>query len=768
MARKISELPLASSILDTDKFMMTQNSSGLSKACSATAFKAYLSTAPTEANNILYVAPNGDDLTGGGLIDNPYKTINHAISQITGSSIVNRYVIECAPGIYSEDPIVLPEYVGINGKTNSSVTIVPTDVNSPLITLDDFSTLSNLTINGVTGSIGVQMLVEGRTSIRTVTIANCNVGTYFNNANLELVMSEIIILTADPTGTSIKIDAGTCQIVSVSIPKETDVLNCIEVSGSSSEVIVSGIVTNGSSIGSVLKVSSAATAYVMSSVIQGDSLNPMGKFIEASGVGTKVHANGAEVSYCDTGVYIEDGVNIDLISIDARNCGDVLEIGATGDPCLVSLVAMSFIDSIGLDMNVLSSTSRVIGTANILADDKLNITTGAVFNVSHYSITDGDEGFSIKGELHVGSPDFASESCFGEGDSYVREMMVYTFDGSIYTNITTSAKSYDGSTFTFPNGNVNSAIYVSSNLIASSSNDYHQFYGLKSILETSQVGGSIIAEFWNGSSWENVNTMTTQASGDYHRQADKLFTSDPNSYQVNLNPRMRSTWTKNNPPSVDATNRYWIRFRIDSALTTIPVFEQFKLHSNRTEYNSDGYQEYFGRARPYVTVPVAWNTFQDAGSSVGNQDLWLTDNTPVGFSNNAFNSNGDSVGATTSLPSWVDTSAPLIVRVSYMSTTSGSATLVATLNHSNSGDIISTVSPGSTVGEVQDTQVITYNANEQGWVEFELDVSNIGEEADGLFHDSVWINVEKTVGAQTVNGIQFELLMLKFRDGGHV
>ena len=64
--------------------------------------------------------------------------------------------------------------------------------------------------------------------------------------------------------------------------------------------------------------------------------------------------------------------------------------------------------------------------------------------------------------------------------------------------------------------------------------------------------------------------------------------------------------------------------------------------------------------------------------------------------------------------------------------------------------------------------MITYNANEQGWAEFELDVSNIGEEANGLFPDSVWINVEKTVGAQTVNGIQFELLMLKFRDGGHV
>ena len=768
MARKISQLPLASEILDVDKFLMTKTASGESNAVSATAFKAYLSKAPSEANNILYVAPNGDDLTGGGLIDNPYKTIGHAISTITDSSIANRYVIECAPGIYTEDPISLPEYVGINGKTNSSVTIVPTDPNSVLITLDDFSTLSNLTINGVTDSTAVLLPVEGRTSIRTVTIANCNIGIHIDNPLAQVVISSVIILTLDPTGTSIKITGGVAEINGISIPSETEVLNCIDVDGADSQAVVYNVTINKSDIGSVLNVSNGGVAHLMNSSIQGDPLSKIGKFINAIGVGTFAHVNGIELSNCDIGVFADDGASLDLISVDARSCGTSIEIGATGSDTEIVLVAMSFKDSSTLDMNLLSPTSKIIGTANILSDDKLNIVPGATLNVSHYSTSAGDEGFSIKGELHVGSPDFPSESCFGEGDSYIRGLLAYTFDGATYTDISEDVKSPSASTFTFPNNSVNTSIYLSSDLVANGTMDYHKFLGVKMMLNTAQIGGEIIVEYWNGSAWVDVKTVTTQSSGKYYRKANKLFTTDAGSYQVLLDPNICDDWAKNNDPSVDATDRYWIRFRITSSPTTLPVLEQFKLHSNRTEYNADGYQEYFGLARPYVSVPVSWNTFQDAGSSMGNQDLWLSSNTPVGFANNSFDSAGDSVGAVTSLPSWVDTSAPLKVRAALVSESSGSATFVATLNHSNDGDTVSRSDPATTVGEIQDTKALTMVANIQQWVEFDLDISSIGEEYDGHFPDSIWININKTVGTPIVNGMQFELLMLKFRDGGHI
>lgn len=768
MARKITQLPLSSLIADADKFMIAQDASGASKQVSATALKTYLSVAPTESNNIIYVAPNGDDVTGGGLQDTPYKTINHALSTIVDPAIDNRFIIQLAPGIYTETPITLPDFVGINGISSVAVTIQPTDVNSPLISLGNFSALSNFTVEGVTNSIGIQNNIAGISSAISVSVANCKTGIEVSNASAETLIESIAILTVDPTGTSIKVTAGVVTVRGIIFPTSTNVLNCFDISGADSTIKIYNVTTNGGSIGKMLKISSGARAYLMSSAIQGGVASPIGRFIDATGVGTTVHVNGIELSYCDIGVLADDGASLDLISVDTRSCGTAIEIGATGSDTTIILVAMSFIDSINLDMNLLSSTAKIIGTANILADDKLNIVAGAILNISHYSTTGGDEGFSIKGELHVGSPDFPSETCLGEGDSYTRGILVYTFDGTNYVDVTVDAKSNSGSTFTFPNTDVGSAIYISSDLVANGTMDYHKFLGIKNSMAVAQVGGTIIAEYWNGSSWTEVKTMTCQSSGKYYRQADKLFTSIAGSYQVLVNPNVCDDWAKNDDPSVDANDRYWIRFRIDSALSTLPVFEQFKLHSSRTEYNADGYQEYFGLARPYVSMPVAWNTFQDAGSNMGNQDLWLSSNTPVGFTNNTFDSVGDSVGAITSLPSWVDTSAPLKVRVALASETTASATFVATLNSSADGDIISQSDPSSTVGEIQDTKALSLVANEQQWVEFELDISNLGVQGDGQFPDSLWINIEKSVGAVIVNGMQFELMMLKFRDGGHI
>ena len=51
----------------------------------------------------------------------------------------------------------------------------------------------------------------------------------------------------------------------------------------------------------------------------------------------------------------------------------------------------------------------------------------------------GDEGVSIFGEYHVGAPEQGYELVVGEGDSYTRGMLVYTYNGSIYTDISSAA-----------------------------------------------------------------------------------------------------------------------------------------------------------------------------------------------------------------------------------------------------------------------------------------------------------------------------------------
>ena len=45
-----------------------------------------------------------------------------------------------------------------------------------------------------------------------------------------------------------------------------------------------------------------------------------------------------------------------------------------------------------------------------------------------------------------------------------------------------------------------------------------------------------------------------------------------------------------------------MRYRIVEALTTSPVFEQFKIHSNRTEINADGFMEYFREMQEPIDI----------------------------------------------------------------------------------------------------------------------------------------------------------------------
>ena len=108
------------------------------------------------------------------------------------------------------------------------------------------------------------------------------------------------------------------------------------------------------------------------------------------------------------------------------------------------------------------------------------------------------------------------------------------------------------------------------------------------------------------------------------------------------------------------------------------------------------------------------------------------------------------------------------MRATFTAVANGNSTFVTTINSSNDGSIISRTASASTVGEVQDTKALTFIQDEQQWVEFELDISKLGVEEDGRFPDSLWINLENTVGAVDVIGMQFELIMLKFRDGGHI
>jgi len=63
---------------------------------------------------MMWVDVCGDDTNGDGTVLHPFKTIAHAVSEITDSSYTKRYIVYIGPGEYVED-IKLPAWVFLRG-----------------------------------------------------------------------------------------------------------------------------------------------------------------------------------------------------------------------------------------------------------------------------------------------------------------------------------------------------------------------------------------------------------------------------------------------------------------------------------------------------------------------------------------------------------------------------------------------------------------------------------------------------------------------------
>jgi hypothetical protein len=70
--------------------------------------------------HIVYVMVGGNDTSGTGQLDKPFRTITHALQSITDASTINRYGIVVGPGRYDESVIYLKAWVWIIGQHNTA------------------------------------------------------------------------------------------------------------------------------------------------------------------------------------------------------------------------------------------------------------------------------------------------------------------------------------------------------------------------------------------------------------------------------------------------------------------------------------------------------------------------------------------------------------------------------------------------------------------------------------------------------------------------
>ena len=89
-------------------------------------------------------------LSGSTGVD--YNSIKTAVNSITGASPTNTYVVKVGPGVFYEDPITMKSYVDVIGESETNTIIQANNPNTSLIIGADQSMISDVQIQGCTGT----------------------------------------------------------------------------------------------------------------------------------------------------------------------------------------------------------------------------------------------------------------------------------------------------------------------------------------------------------------------------------------------------------------------------------------------------------------------------------------------------------------------------------------------------------------------------------------------------------------------------------------
>lgn len=635
--------------------------------------------------------------TSGG----DYTTIKEALQNASARDVIQVY-----PGIYQEDNplpgVANVALVAVGSLVNTRIEAL--NANQDLFTSADAFNIRGFALADVSGTGWVVDVTADHSMLfENCAIFQCEQGVRVNNANADVGLSECLMLsTAGVTLTAgVQNNAGNLTIAGMRVLEGASITTLFNFDGANAISTVYDLTTFESGVSIVLQADNSARSVFNSSSMVGM-------------VDGAVLQGGSDTRFVATSIFLaqQDSIRI-------PNVGSGTNLGGQG---------LTIEDSTRYDLNILSASATVSGYGQASLD-QMNITDGAQFTANFIDLKEDDEGLNVIGELHVGMPEAPTESVFGGGDSYTRGMLVYTFNpaGSVWTDVSAAARSASGSTFTFPAVAVNNAIYVASSLCCIGG-DFLQHFGIKLSQTVATVlgGGAIVIEYWDGGSWTAINHMSTLSNSPWTQYAKALF-ERTGSEQLRYEEAFLSGWTKNDPMTL-GTDYFWIRFRISSGITTAPTFQQFKLHTNRTEINADGVVEFFGAARPEREL-VAHIQIATAvvGSAPANASVDFTATTTLSLTRNQFNDNQvHSYGQIITIPTGLDTSLPVTVEAVWYPDTNnaGNVELEIIPGQLSVGDLFDgSVADGTTLSDIN--AVAANSQYESRKSTFELDVTDL-------------------------------------------
>lgn len=193
---------------------------------------------------------------------------------------------------------------------------------------------------------------------------------------------------------------------------------------------------------------------------------------------------------------------------------------------------------------------------------------------------------------------------------------------------------------------------------------------------TTSSGTSVTAlvwEYWNGGAWVTQPLMsTTRAPPDIvYANETMSFGVTPTAFStIGYNYRFGdiSGWV---PTTVQGVFGYWVRSRVinSAIITQVPVGELIRLHTNRTTIGPQGFNQYFGAARPRKSMSFMTTRGNNTSFTLpGNQALVAADDGSITIQQtfvncNYVNGGVRGLGWTFVMAPETDTSFPLLLKL---------------------------------------------------------------------------------------------------------
>jgi hypothetical protein len=602
-------------------------------------------------NTVWVDAVFGNDGTGtSDRQDLPFLTIAAALTAaVSGDTVAVR------PGTYTESGLTIPTGVACIGAGFLNTIVGDATATTDIFTLSSGSLLQDFRITlpapvaaspiyaGVKHSTGTGTLYN--LDLRGNGAAGKGTGIYKTGVGASKIVGGNIRCEGGGMAALIRVDADVLALDAVHVPQSAGTIDDVVLVQGTGKFQGQGVNIGSSNAVDCLHIEGTGTAIIYSPNWGNAAV---GGHIAADGV--TVVISGGKIDATVATLLIDAGAGL-------TGAGTVLTVTGTDIEPLFSFPS-AVLDGMDLsaqfhqnETSTRNAESRVLGSA-----------------------------------LVTGFPEIGSSLMVGHGSAYSDGIKVVTSDstatsttlGGNLTDVTAEAQSRSGSTVTYQGLAANHCIYVASTRIPPAGGNI-KHWGVFIDQTGRGIGGSYVAEIWDGAAWVGIGVMASSQEKIY-RYADALFirplapaTTTKEFIQYGID-----TVTTQAVIAVDGVTAYWTRFRVATVLTTAPVFERIWLLAPHTMFNQEGIRRAIGLAAWRTTLVSAGNVFGESGGVVsanfpvglGASPLSWTHNSP----NSLLNQSGDAVYAQFALPEGICTAFPLTIRIVFSFNPGGTLT----------------------------------------------------------------------------------------------